>query len=70
MNKKNIIAIIVALGVVIVLLLISVFSNNNSTEAHKIVQKVEKVMRYGVATIFIVVGIYYLQYLVKYIINL
>ena len=33
MNKKNIIAIIVALGVVIVLLLISVFSNNNPTEA-------------------------------------
>jgi len=34
------------------------------------VQKVEKWLRYGVATIFIVVGIYYLQFLIRYLINL
>lgn len=33
-------------------------------------EKVEKMMRYGVATVFLITGIYYLQYLVKYLINL
>ena len=32
--------------------------------------KIEKVMRYGVATIFLLAGIYYLQFLIKYLINL
>jgi hypothetical protein len=33
-------------------------------------QKIERVMRYSVATIFVMAGIYYLQFLVKYLINL
>jgi cytochrome c biogenesis protein CcdA len=36
----------------------------------KSVQKVEKWLRYGVSSIFILTGIYYTQYLVKYLINL
>jgi len=33
------------------------------------VQKIEKWLRYGVASIFVIAGIYYLQHLIKYLIN-
>lgn len=46
------------------------FSMQKVTKAFQIVQKVEKVMRYIVASIFLLAGVYYLQYLVKYIILL
>ncbi|MBL7156202.1 MAG: sulfite exporter TauE/SafE family protein [Candidatus Pacebacteria bacterium] len=36
----------------------------------QIMQKIEKVMRYFVATIFLLAGAYYTQYLVKFLINL
>ena len=36
----------------------------------QVMQKIEKVMRYSVAAIFVIAGIYYLQFLVKYLINL
>lgn len=32
-------------------------------------QKIEKIMRYGVASVFILTGIYYTQYLVKYLLS-
>lgn len=32
--------------------------------------KVEKIMRYTVATVFLLAGFYYLQYLIKYLVNL
>lgn len=46
------------------------FSVGKISKVYNVVGKIEKIMRYGVATIFLLAGIYYLQYLVKYIINL
>jgi len=39
------------------------------SRAFQVVQKVEKWLRYGVALVFIMTGIYYTQYLIKYFIN-
>ncbi len=47
-----------------------VFSIHKVSQAFQIVQKVEKVMRYGAAALFIGAGVYYSQYLIKYLINL
>jgi len=35
-----------------------------------VLQKIEKAMRYGIASVFMITGIYYLQFLIKYLINL
>lgn len=55
---------------VIIFSFLIAFSMQKVSRAFKIVQKVEKVMRYAVASIFLLTGIYYLQYLVKYLMNL
>jgi cytochrome c biogenesis protein CcdA len=55
---------------VIIFSFIIAFSMQKLSQAFKIVQKVEKVMRYTVATVFIGAGIYYLQYLIKYLVSL
>jgi len=55
---------------VIIFSFIIAFSMQKLGQAFKIVQKVEKVMRYTVASVFIITGIYYLQYLIKYLISL
>ena len=55
---------------VIVFSFLIAFSMQKVSKAFQIVQKVEKVMRYGVAVIFVGAGIYYTQYLVKYLMNL
>lgn len=55
---------------VIIFSIILAFSVDKISKMYNAVGKIEKVMRYGVATIFMIAGIYYLQYLVKYIINL
>lgn len=55
---------------VIVFSIILAFSVEKVGKMYNAIGKIEKVMRYGVATIFLITGIYYLQYLVKYIINL
>ena len=39
-------------------------------KAFKVIQKVEKWLRYIVASVFVLTGIYYIQYLIKYLINL
>jgi cytochrome c biogenesis protein CcdA len=39
-------------------------------KAFKVIQKIEKWLRYGVASVFVLTGIYYTQYLIKYLINL
>ncbi len=46
------------------------FSMKKVSKAFQIVQKVEKIMRYAVASIFLITGAYYLQYLVKYLMNI
>jgi cytochrome c biogenesis protein CcdA len=54
---------------VIVFPFLIAFSMQKVSKAFQIVQKVEKVMRYVVASIFLIAGIYYLQYLVIYLIK-
>jgi len=46
------------------------FSMQKVNKAFKLVQRTEKVMRYIVASIFLLTGIYYLQFLIKYLVNL
>lgn len=55
---------------VIVFSFLIAFSIQKVSKAFQIVQKIEKLLRYGVAIIFLGVGVYYTQFLVKYLINL
>jgi len=55
---------------VIVFSFILAFSLGKLGEILNIMQKIEKIMRYGIASVFIITGLYYTQYLVKYFINL
>jgi len=55
---------------VIVFSFLLAFSMQKVSRVFRAVQKVEKVMRYLVASIFILAGLYYLQFLVKYLVNL
>lgn len=54
---------------VIIFSFLIAFSIQKVSKAFQIAQKVEKIMRYFVATIFLLAGIYYTQYLVKFLIN-
>jgi len=55
---------------VIIFSIVLAFSMEKVGKMYNAMGKIEKVMRYGVATIFLLSGIYYLKYLVKYLINL
>ncbi len=55
---------------VIIFSFLIAFSMQKVSRAFQAVQKVEKVMRYIVASVFLIAGVYYLQYLIKYLINL
>lgn len=55
---------------VIIFSFLIAFSMQKVSKAFQIVQKVEKVMRYSVATIFLLAGAYYTQYLIKFLISL
>lgn len=55
---------------VILFSFIIAFAVQKLSRVFQIMQKIEKIMRYAVASIFLIVGVYYLQYLVKYLINL
>jgi len=55
---------------VIIFSFLIAFSMQKVSQAFRIAQKVEKIMRYAVAFIFLSAGVYYLQYLVKYILAL
>ncbi len=46
------------------------FSVQKLRKVFQIMQKIEKIMRYSVATIFLLAGAYYTQYLVKFLINI
>ncbi|MDP2755949.1 MAG: hypothetical protein Q8P40_16425 [Nitrospirota bacterium] len=46
------------------------FSIQKLGQVFQIMQKIEKIMRYSVATIFLGAGAYYTQYLVKFLINI
>jgi len=55
---------------VIIFSILIAFSMQMVAKAFNAVQKIEKWLRYGVATIFILAGVYYLQYLVMFLIGL
>ena len=55
---------------VILFSFIIAFSMQKLDRIFNIVGKIEKILRYIVASIFILIGIYYLQYLIKFLINL
>ena len=55
---------------VILFSFIIAFAVQKLSQVFQIMQKIEKVMRYSVATIFIIAGAYYTQYLIKFLINI
>lgn len=55
---------------VILFSFIIAFAVQKLGQIFQIMQKIEKVMRYSVATIFLLAGAYYTQYLVKFLIQL
>ncbi len=54
---------------VIIFSLLIAYSLVYLSKVFKMVQKVEKIMRFIVASIFIITGLYYSQFLIKYIFN-
>lgn len=54
---------------VIIFSFLIAFSMQKVSKAFKVVQKIEKLLRYVVAIIFLGAGVYYTQFLVKYLIN-
>ncbi len=55
---------------VIIFSIVLAFSVEKVGKMYNAMGKIEKVMRYGVATIFLLAGAYYTQYLVKFLISL
>lgn len=55
---------------VIIFSFILAFSVGKVGRMYNAMSRIEKVMRYGVATVFLLAGVYYLQYLIKYFVNL
>lgn len=55
---------------VIIFSFILAFSVGKIGKVYNAMGKIEKIMRYSVATVFLLAGAYYLQYLIKYLINL
>ncbi len=55
---------------VIVFSFVLAFSLGQVGKVFNAVQKVEKVMRYAIASVFLATGLYYMQFLVRYLINL
>jgi len=54
---------------VIIFSFIIAFSMQKMSQAFAIVAKVEKITRFVIASIFILVGVYYLRYLILYLIS-
>jgi len=54
---------------VIIFSVLIAFSMQAVGKAFQAVQKIEKWLRYGVASVFVLTGIYYIQYLFKYLIK-
>ena len=55
---------------VIIFSFLIAFSIQKVSRAFQIAQKIEKIMRYTVASVFLISGVYYSQYLVKYLVSL
>jgi cytochrome c biogenesis protein CcdA len=54
---------------VIIFSFLLAFSVGKVSQMYNVMSKIEKIIRYGVATVFLLSGIYYLQFLVKYLFN-
>jgi cytochrome c biogenesis protein CcdA len=54
---------------VIIFAFLIAFSIKTVSKAFQSVQKIEKYVRYGVASIFILTGVYYVQFLIKFILG-
>ena len=54
---------------VIIFSFILAFGVGKVGKVYNAMSKIEKVMRYGVATVFLLAGVYYLQFLVKFLIT-
>jgi cytochrome c biogenesis protein CcdA len=52
---------------VIIFSFLLAFSVQKVSQAFKITQKLEKIMRYSVATIFVIAGLYYTQFLIMFL---
>ncbi len=55
---------------VIIFSFLIAFSMQKVSQAFQTAQKIEKVMRYSVAVIFLLAGLYYTQYLIKFLMNI
>ncbi|MEF3692470.1 MAG: aromatic aminobenezylarsenical efflux permease ArsG family transporter [Candidatus Moraniibacteriota bacterium] len=55
---------------VIIFSFLIAFGVGKISKIFNVLSEIEKIMRYSVATIFLLAGIYYLQYLIKYFLNL
>ncbi|NCD00519.1 sulfite exporter TauE/SafE family protein [bacterium] len=55
---------------VIIFAILIAYSMKAVSKTFSAISKIEKWLRYGVAVIFMIAGVYYLQYLLKYLINL
>ena len=55
---------------VIIFSILIAFSMQAVGKAFNVVQKIEKWIRYGVALIFILTGIYYIQFLIKFVLKI
>jgi cytochrome c biogenesis protein CcdA len=69
-NESLLLPPVFALGTglpVIIFSFIIAFSMQKVGQVFQAVQKIEKIMRYGVAITFIGVGVYYTQYLIQYL---
>ncbi|MCX6790792.1 MAG: sulfite exporter TauE/SafE family protein, partial [Candidatus Gribaldobacteria bacterium] len=55
---------------VIIFSFLIAFSLQAVGKAFRVAQEIEKWLRYGVAFVFVLTGLYYTQYLIKYLINL
>jgi len=72
-NESLILAPLFAIGTglpVIIFSFLIAFSMNKLSQAFQLAQKIEKSMRYLVSIMFLFTGIYYLQYSLKYLIQL
>ncbi len=71
-NGGLILPIVFAIGTglpVIFFSFLIVFAAKKIDKTFKVIQKIEKIMRYGVAILFLGTGFYYLQHLINYLIN-
>src|SRR3989339_242608 len=72
-SESLLLPLVFALGTglpVIIFSFLLAFSLGRVGKTYNLMQKIEIIMRYGIASLFIATGVYYLRYLVQYMVNL